>query len=586
MRGRESEIKNISGDARKVPVQDKDISMSYDHFTSRFRNKGGLTTFDCSLSNSGLKSRRAVLKKEVKLAKGAAFRPESMATNTSICGICSLRQITKVSDHWCPECEEAICNECKEHHKLLKATRRHETIPISDYKSIPSFITDIQQSCIQHDEHYQQYCIDHALPICFKCINDHRQCNVSTLENVTINVKTSGQFLDLESRLDDLLNNIDRMKKDRNANVINIEKMKTRQVKEIQQKIIKDLKDKESQSKERIQKVLSSVKEKETMINQCLVNFQSIKQHASNLQTFLGIKDIEVKVAENEQYLQSLITAKSFEHLDLVCKVDIGVHSILNNLKKFGSTEIKSQTTKIEFSRAKDIQAQLQVATTNRTVNDVKLILKKKITTEGKSVRGCCVSDDNFLITDGACITKLKFLTSDGTIKYDMSLEACMGYDITRVDEKHVAITSGNSWNYTPGFEIVNIADYTTSAVISCNLSRYSYVSTFADKIYYTELYDEQVVCCYLNGSPCWTFKDDSVLKLPRGITVDDNGNVFVVAEISSNMVVISNDGKYHKEILSKKDGLQQPSAIFFDKEKRELLVANLQQTAFLYNIT
>lgn len=53
MRGRESEIKNISGDARKVPVQDKDISMSYDHFTSRFRNKGGLTTFDCSLSNSG-----------------------------------------------------------------------------------------------------------------------------------------------------------------------------------------------------------------------------------------------------------------------------------------------------------------------------------------------------------------------------------------------------------------------------------------------------------------------------------------------------------------------------------------------------
>ncbi|XP_063412651.1 uncharacterized protein LOC134695354 [Mytilus trossulus] len=429
------------------------------------------------------------------------------------------------------------------------------------------------------------------------------------------------------------------MKKDRNANVINIEKMRTRHVKEIQQirveinkhldilerKVIKDLKDKESQCKERIQKVLSSVKEKETMINQCQVNFQSVKQHASDLQIFLGIKDIEVKVNENERYLQSLIKAKSFEDIELVCKVDTGLHDILNNLKNLATIEMKSRSSNIEFCRAKDIQAQLHVATPKKTVNDVKLILQKKITTEGEEVRGCCMSEGNFLITDHCGNAQFKFLASDGTIKYGMSLENCMGYDITRVDEKHVAITSGNSLNYTTGLEIVNIekrrkvkfiklpdhsygitcnrdslfvcvrrhgiykvstANYTTSQVISCNLSRYSYVSTFADKIYYTENIKEEVVCCYLNGSPCWIFKDDSVLKWPRGITVDTNGNVFVVGQESSNVVLISNDGKDQKEILSKKDGLRGPSAIFCDKQKRELLVANLKQTAFLYNIT
>ncbi|CAC5394050.1 unnamed protein product [Mytilus coruscus] len=229
-----------------------------------------------------------------------------MASNTSICGICFLRQITKPSKHWCLECEEALCDECKEHHKLLKVTRSHEPIPISNYRSLPSFITDIQQSCIYHNEQYQQYCAEHALPICFKCINDHRKCNVTTIENVTISVKTSGQFLDLESRLDDLVQNIDKVKKNRKANFTDIEEMKTRHVKEMKQiryeinkhldnlekQMIKDLEEKECQCKERIEKVLSSVKEKETMINQCQANFLSIKQHASDLQTFLGMRKL------------------------------------------------------------------------------------------------------------------------------------------------------------------------------------------------------------------------------------------------------------------------------------------------------
>ncbi|XP_063418450.1 uncharacterized protein LOC134701252 [Mytilus trossulus] len=135
-----------------------------------------------------------------------------MASNTSICGICSLRQITKVSKHWCRECEEDICDECKEHHKLLKPTRSHEPIRISNYKSLPSFLTDIQQSCIYHNEQYQLYCVEHAVPMCFKCINDHQKCKVTTLEKVANNFKTSEQFLDLESRLDDLLQNINGIK--------------------------------------------------------------------------------------------------------------------------------------------------------------------------------------------------------------------------------------------------------------------------------------------------------------------------------------------------------------------------------------
>ncbi|VDI23367.1 Hypothetical predicted protein [Mytilus galloprovincialis] len=398
-----------------------------------------------------------------------------MAANTGICGICSLRQITQTSNHWCQQCEEPLCDECRDNHKLLKVTRSHDLIPISDYKSIPSFITDIQQSCIYHNEQYQQYCVEHALPICFKCINDHRKCNVTTLEQVTNNVKTSEKFLDLESRLDDLSQNIDIIKKDRNYNVTNIEQMKTKLGKAIRQKraeinkhldnlekiIVKDLEEKECQSKERIKKVISLVKEKETIISQCQTDFLSIKQYASNLQTFFGITEIEVKVYENEQYLHSLGEDKSLEQVELVWKEDPAIHCILSSLRNFGSIELKTQTSNIEFTRAKDKQAQLQVVKTEETIDNVKMVLQREIstiTTYGSDIRGCCLSEEgDMLFTDNqlenGCLT---VIATDNKLKYKMPLGPSCGFDITCIDGKRVAITTGGS-EVKIGIDIIDV---------------------------------------------------------------------------------------------------------------------------------
>lgn len=88
-----------------------------------------------------------------------------------------------------------------------------------------------------------------------------------------------------------------------------------------------------------------------------------------------------------------------------------------------------------------------------------------------------------------------------------------------------------------------------------------------------------------INGSCVWSFKDNLVFKWPRGITVDNEGQVYVVGASSSNVLIISADGKHYKEILTVADCLCSPSAIFFDKQKKELLVANAKQTAFLYSV-
>ncbi|XP_071150545.1 E3 ubiquitin-protein ligase TRIM71-like [Mytilus edulis] len=247
-----------------------------------------------------------------------------MASSTTRCSPCSERHITKPSAYWCLECEEAICDDCQEHHKVFKATRGHELIPSDNFKSLPSFITDIQQSCLYHNKKYQQYCVAHALPICFKCIKEHQKCNVIPLGEVANNAKTSGQLQDLETRLTDLLQNIDRIQKVRKANLVSIEEMKEIRLAEIQQirnqinkhldkldkEIKQDLEKKECQCKKNIHKILTSVIEKENVIIEHQTNLQSSKQHASGLQTFLGMRDIEhveVKVFENVQFLLSLI---------------------------------------------------------------------------------------------------------------------------------------------------------------------------------------------------------------------------------------------------------------------------------------
>lgn len=204
-----------------------------------------------------------------------------------------------------------------------------------------------------------------------------------------------------------------------------------------------------------------------------------------------------------------------------------------------------------------------------------------------------------------------------------MLLDHSYGFDLTLMDEKTVAITSGASrmkvgidildiknrtkikfielssrtWGITRvrdhdslfvcvegrGIYKINPLDCTSSHVISCNLPPYSYVSVFSDKIYYTNYKDNSVVCCDQNGSNVWTFKDKLVLNEPRAITVDDKGHVYVVGEKSSNVVIISNDGKHHTQILTKNDGLRFPSAIFYDKKNRHMLVANTEKTAFFY---
>ena len=136
------------------------------------------------------------------------------------------------------------------------------------------------------------------------------------------------------------------------------------------------------------------------------------------------------------------------------------------------------------------------------------------------------------------------------------------------------------------GLKMLNLSDRSVSDIISSSIYFVDYVATSGDKLYYTNCCTDTVTCCDLHGTTKWEFKDNRVLHYPYGISVDNDGNVYVVGYCTKNVVVISPDGQRHRQLLSSKDGLSNPNVLDYDKSTNRLLVVNESSTAFLFDVT
>jgi DNA-binding beta-propeller fold protein YncE len=136
------------------------------------------------------------------------------------------------------------------------------------------------------------------------------------------------------------------------------------------------------------------------------------------------------------------------------------------------------------------------------------------------------------------------------------------------------------------GLKMLNLSDKSVSYIINSNMPGVHYVATSGDKLYYTNFTTHTVTCCDLHGTTQWEFKDERVLQCPLGITVDNDGNVYVVGFSSNNVVFISPNGQRHRQLLSSKNGLNNPRVLDYGKSTNRLLVVNIKSTAFLFDVT
>ncbi|CAG2241847.1 unnamed protein product [Mytilus edulis] len=258
----------------------------------------------------------------------------------------------KSSTHWCPDCEKALCSNCSEYHGISKASKSHKIVCLSQYQTLPAFVINIQQFCGQHNAKFKQYCMKHECPLCYKCKTEHGKCNqVVPLEDVVSDVNTSEVFRDLEQSLADILMNIKRIRDDREKNLksiknqkmeitMEIDKIKTEinhQFDKLKDELLKELDKVYHVHNDSIHLIISSLSDQKNEITNCSMKFEKIRKYASDLQLFIGKKDIQSKIADNEKRLASIIENTSLKNIDIKLVIDDKILDILTSIKSFGS---------------------------------------------------------------------------------------------------------------------------------------------------------------------------------------------------------------------------------------------------------
>jgi hypothetical protein len=259
-----------------------------------------------------------------------------------------------------------------------------------------------------------------------------------------------------------------------------------------------------------------------------------------------------------------------------------------------------------------------------KSINDIKLTLhhtfdipKEKYFT---SITGCIVSSNGkMILVDLYYNGRLVILKDDGTLYKEIPCSLGAPFDVTYLDDRTVAVstdkgieminidtkkterrinTSQRCYGITyhngvllwceeqRGIQMMKLSDdRSTTLVKQSNLPSNSYITTCGEKIYQTNPYTNTVTCYTIKGDKLWEFIDESVLKDPWGVTVDNNGNVYVTSYNSKSVVVIEPDGRQGRHILSSDDGLKLPTGIYFDTSKNCLLVTNYHGPSLLYHV-
>jgi DNA-binding beta-propeller fold protein YncE len=255
-----------------------------------------------------------------------------------------------------------------------------------------------------------------------------------------------------------------------------------------------------------------------------------------------------------------------------------------------------------------------------RSISNICLKLKLQLTTGGNDITSCSILTGGKMAFINFNPVYLLILNVDGSKERKISLRSVNALGFACVDQNTAAVTSPSekfiqlvdlktgktvkciNTNTTcsgitsangmlvfsaigKGLRKVDLKDENIVEIVACAADVWSYVSSFNDRLYYTNAKRHEVVCCDNNGTVLWTFTDKSVLKDPRSIAVDDYGNVYVAGANSTNVIVISPDGKEHRTLLSKADLHDKPRALHYDRQTRQLLVANTMTSAFIYSV-
>ncbi|XP_063426139.1 E3 ubiquitin-protein ligase TRIM33-like [Mytilus trossulus] len=229
---------------------------------------------------------------------------------------------------WCTECEVLLCTGCEKHHTKSKASKDHKTMSTKAYHNLPTFMKDISSQCRDHKMKFELYCSLHACPCCVQCITDnHKKCqDLKPLSDILKQVKSSASVQLFEKDLKNVKENLEEIIKYLKSRMNTNHSQKTKAAQQIrsmrksmddflnklEQKILDDLELKHTQLKSKMNALLQQLKTQDNQINQLQSDFSKMTQYATELQMYVGLREIEKTTSEAAKYIDELKSGDQF----------------------------------------------------------------------------------------------------------------------------------------------------------------------------------------------------------------------------------------------------------------------------------
>ncbi|CAG2188164.1 unnamed protein product [Mytilus edulis] len=174
-----------------------------------------------------------------------------------------------------------------------------------------------------------------------------------------------------------------------------------------------------------------------------------IKQHASDLQTFLSMKRIEKEVTGKDEYIRSISCKENLKNIVLSFNINTAVQNLISGISNFGKIMVESIPSGIELTTRKQKQAQMMVTKVpSRSFENINLNLQQTVNILSKYTDTCGI----YLLPDGRmvfcrlgnCI--IIVLNANGSLDFEVTLPSS-SFDVTYITEDNtLAVSSGGSY--------------------------------------------------------------------------------------------------------------------------------------------
>jgi len=355
----------------------------------------------------------------------------------------------------------------------------------------------------------------------------------------------------------------------------------------IEEQTVEEMVSKEQNVQVQLKNVLVVMETRRTDFDNIRQDVNKIKKYAGDLQTFIGVNEL-TSVVDGEVKKQK--EAFSYDLFELKLDFSSELETFVKNVSKFGVVSVTKKHC--STSLVKEAELQAQTPQESKLGDTPQLTRKTTVNFQNKDkgrfwITGCDILPDGKLVFADQIGQRLLIFSNNGNYEKDIVQFSSKPFNVSYTGEKIVAVTIWNKHEVVFVNVITNTiinkvyidhacygTDFTMNrlAIRALQLrtsSHIVYLDPRGELIYQINIpgehssnillrdgtvkctdWDTNTIYCYpLTGQQNWTFKDENVLREPRGVALDKNRNVYVVGYKTDNVVVLSPDGTNCRQI-------------------------------------